>query len=522
MATAHRSRAVVVVPAIAVVALGLAVFQRGVVAADGPVSIPKEGEGYQISKTDSSQKAPSGYEGRTDTSTQTAVGNTPATMGKRVVSRFTLSNQIKTCPLADGAAEGEGVFSLTVDSTNAQASETSTVHIVMQAKAKYKGQVNDDAYLDGPVKAEIDYTYTQSGTIRGANGALATPAGSNVAQHVTIQFLVGKDMTAPDIGAFAGGDPTQGGYSDAFSAGTALAYWGGVYYSMAQTRWRQGLCAKLSFNPPSNTIQPALGTDAAVKVEVKSKSGEIVKGKFQNARAYAGGRINPPIGTSDVGSPLPFTYTAPNQKAASNSNAGFAVEATSRAGIALGEWHTNLGTGWSGQISCSRVSQEGGSNEQQFWSNYTATQLTIDLTDGVGTVSGSTEQNLFGQNLRPIARQGYAFDNSQSTTAMAEGNAPARVEVTFDETRKTYSISPEWTVFPPGNMHSEACDHRNGCRQQDQAFYVQNCLPHLSGTLTNPNELSGSMSDVKTGLGRSHNGSQSLNVTWHLARRGTH
>jgi hypothetical protein len=208
--------------AIAVVALGLAVFQRGVVAADGPVSIPKEGEGYQITKTDSSKKAPSGYEGRTDTSTQTAVGNTPATMGKRVVSHFTLSNQIKTCPSADGAAEGDGVFSLTVDSTDAQASGTSTVHIEMRAQAKYKGQVSDDAYLDGPVKAEIDYTYTQSGSFRGANGAIATPAGSNVAQHVTIQFAVTKDVGAPDIGAFAGGDPTQGHYSEAFSAGTAL------------------------------------------------------------------------------------------------------------------------------------------------------------------------------------------------------------------------------------------------------------------------------------------------------------
>jgi len=80
----------------------------------------------------------------------------------------------------------------------------------MRAKAKYKGQVADDAYLNGPVTAEIDYSYTLSGTIRGTGGALATPAGSQVEQHITIPFVVGKDRTPPSIGAFAGGDPTKG------------------------------------------------------------------------------------------------------------------------------------------------------------------------------------------------------------------------------------------------------------------------------------------------------------------------
>src|SRR6188474_1302215 len=72
----------------------------------GPVHIPGQGEGYDIPPpTNGGQPAPSGYEGKTDTSTLTAVGNTPATTGKRVVARFTLSNQVKTCPLADGTAE---------------------------------------------------------------------------------------------------------------------------------------------------------------------------------------------------------------------------------------------------------------------------------------------------------------------------------------------------------------------------------------------------------------------------------
>jgi hypothetical protein len=50
-----------------------------------PIHIPARGEsGWQFSPpNDRSQGAPSGYEGRTDTSTLTAVGNTPATAGKR-------------------------------------------------------------------------------------------------------------------------------------------------------------------------------------------------------------------------------------------------------------------------------------------------------------------------------------------------------------------------------------------------------------------------------------------------------
>src|SRR5439155_9075520 len=102
-----------------------------------PVHIPGPGEGYEITPANSSQPAPSGFEGRTDISTVTAVGDTPATTGKRVVARFTLGNQVRTCPQADGTAEGEGVFSITVDSTDAQASGTSTTHIEMRAKATY-------------------------------------------------------------------------------------------------------------------------------------------------------------------------------------------------------------------------------------------------------------------------------------------------------------------------------------------------------------------------------------------------
>jgi hypothetical protein len=518
-------KTIVLFATLVIVALGWALYPIRASAADGPVHIPGPGEGYEITKADSSQKAPAGFEGRTDTSTQTAVGNTPTTMGKRVVSHFTMSNQVKTCPAADGTAEGEGTFSITVDYTDAQASGTSTTHIDSRAKAKYKGQVNDDAYLNDLVKAEIDYTYTQSSTSRGANGALATPAGSNVAQHITVQFAVGRGLSAPDVNAFAGGDPTQGHASEAFAVGTALAYWAGVYYSIAQQKWRSGECVKISFNPPSNTVRPALGTQAMVKAEVKTKRGERVPAKFYDIHAFAGGGVSPSGGRSTETLPLTITYTAPNTKPSNtNLKAAFQVEATSRAGISREVWETNLGTGWSGQISCVREYKGGYSDEQQSVSSYQVTRLTIDVKDGVGTVNGYSEINSTATNLRPIARQGYAFDSSQSTVGLAEGTGRATVDVTFNKTSSTYSVRPEYQPLPPGKQRYESCDHRTGCRQEEQGLYVQDCLPPgggPSGQTTDPNQVHGSISDVKVLPSGNHSATQTWTVNWDLARQGT-
>jgi hypothetical protein len=512
----------ILVATIAVVVLGLAVFAIRVFAADGPVTIPKEGEGYQITRTNSSQNAPSGFQGRTDTSTQTAVGNTPATMGKRVVSKFTMSNQIKTCPAADGTAEGEGALSLTVDTTDAQATGTSTLHMVMSAKAKYKGQVNDDAYLDGPVKAEIDFTYALSGTIRGTNHALTTPAGSNAAQHITIQFVVTPGLTPPDVNAFAGGDPTQGHASEAFSVGTALAYWAGVYYSVAQLKWRTGECVEISFNPPSNTVRPALGTQATVKAEVKTKRGERVPGKFIDIHAFQGGSVTPSQGRSTETSPLVLTYTAPNTKPTNPSiKTAVQVGATSRAGINLGEWETNLGTGWSGQMSCVRETKGAYSEEQQSSSVHSVLRITIDVKDGAGTINGYSEVNSMGQNLRPVARQGYVFDNSSRIVGVAEGSARGTVTINFNTTNGTYYIAPEFPTFPPGKQHSETCDHTSGCREQDTPFYIEPCFRSFAGQSTDPNQLHESITDVKVLPSGNHATTQSYIVNWDLARQGT-
>src|ERR1041385_8647058 len=155
---------------------------QGWCAKPSPIEIPKRGDpGWTFSgPPDQSVQAPRGYEGRTDTSSMIATGreDNPETRGKHIVAHFEFGNQIKTCPQADGTVEGEGVFSLSVKITNAHANGTSTPWIEPRAAGRYKGRVREDGYLEEPVIAEIDYTYTQTGSTREEGGGLTTPARS--------------------------------------------------------------------------------------------------------------------------------------------------------------------------------------------------------------------------------------------------------------------------------------------------------------------------------------------------------
>lgn len=493
---------------------------RGWCAGPSPVRMPGPGEGYQITKNETSHPAPAGFEGRTDIFSQTAVGNTPSTAGKRVVGNFKLGNQIRTCPQADGTAEGEGEFSISLDSTDAQANGTNTTHIEMRAKAKYKGQVGDNGYLEGPVNAEIDYSYKLTGSIRGANGAIATPAGSDVQQRITIPVVVGKVLEPPSFGAFTGGDPTKGRYAEAFSVGAALAYWAGVYYSVAQTKWMQGQCAQIVFDPPSNTVQPTLGAQITVKAEVKTKGGQSAKGNFQNARARSGS-VNPPGGPSDVESPIKFIYKAPDQKA---GGGGFLVNAVSRAGAAEGEWNASLGTGWSGQIICTRtVDGDKGHSELQDWSSSDVQRLTVDVKNGVGTATGYAEMhNVIVNRRKRFRRDGSietVFDNSTTSEGVVEGTSPANVEVYLNEPNKTYSIDMQMARTIEGKRHTVDCA-RNNCQESDWPLSVSRavCLPTaLRGRFDDPNELKGSATLQPPGNAKG----ATFVTTWHLSRRGS-
>jgi hypothetical protein len=494
----------------------------------GQVRIPGKDEGYDIKDANSShQDAPSSYEGRTDYDSQTAVGNKPETTGKTIKSHFTFGNQVKTCPDADGTVEGTGVFSISVDYSDTKSNTQQ--HFEVKANAKYKGQVADNAMLEGPVMAEVDYSYTLSGGTRESNGLMTTPSAFNVPQHISLPVLVSpKMMGAPDFGAFSGGDPTKGHYAEALITAEMLSYWGGVYFSIAESKWLQGQCADVIFSPPSYTLQPPLGAQATVKAEVKTKAGAITRGFFEVEVLPGSGSVEAIGGRSDVGYPIKFTYTAPVNKVA---NAGFRVKATSRAGAAAGEWKTGLGTGWSGQISCTQTwSGDAGGDKAQSWSNYQVTRLTITVKDGVGTGTGYFEQKNMASNRRPVANYAdpknpsYVDDGSSSSEGSALGESKGTVEVTLNKSNGTYSINPSLTPASPaamGQLRSTVCIPNRGCTEHDSPLGMPACLPGLGGEFSDPNQLQGELKDHKTGLGRIHNGTYTYEANWNLARSGS-
>ncbi len=501
--------------------------------APAAASIQASDQGYQVTKTNASQNAPPGYEGRTDNSTRTAVGNTPATAGKRIVSHFTLGNQIKTCPNADGTAEGTGLFSVIQDKTESDANGTSSVHIEMTATAKYKGQVADNAHLHDPVKADIDYTYVQSGSFRDKSGAIASSPGSNVSQHVNISFTVANNFAGPDLAAFAGGDAMQAHLSDAFAVGTALTYWAGVYYSIAQLKWsggesapggtslRGGQCVQIVFSPPSNTVQPVLGGQAQVSAQLKTKGGQSVKAQFLGARARTGaGLVEPSVGTSDVGSPMKFTYTAPNQKV---KDAGFTVYAISRAGTGEGEWQTGLGTDWSGQISYA-LNEEVRQPETDMggYATQETMQFTVTLKDGVGSATSFASKTVNSVS-RQKALRGGALSlikiASETADGAADGSSNAKVQIKVDKNSGTYSILPTWSPAT-GKLHDVVCNHDN-CQTSDNPYYATPTLDTgIEGKLEDANHLSGSKTE-RTHLGSTGTGERTWSVTWDLARTGS-
>jgi hypothetical protein len=514
-----------------------------------PIQIPSRGDpAWDFSPpNDSGQQAPSGYEGRTDSSSQTATGKpSTAAAGKRVISHFTLGNQVQTCPDADGKVEGTGVFNFYVDYTEAQATQTNTQHIELNVKAKYKGQVGDNALLKGPVNAEIDYSYAQSGRTRQSNGALTNTAPTNIQQHITMPIIVSpKAMAPPDLGTFSGGDPTKGHYAEAVGTGLMLSYWAGVYYSIAQMKWyggesgpgggmKQGICVDVAFDPPSNTMQPPLGTQTKVKAIVKTKAGEIVGAQYVDAHPFStirdnsnAGFVSPSGGKSAVGSPIEFIYTAPNRKI---KEPGFGVGAISRAGTAVGEWHTGLGTGWSGQISCT-VSHSGdaGGSEAGSWSNYDVSRFIVTVKDGLGTGSGFHQIKNFRYSKRPVANYAdprhpnYIDDGSSTMEGTASDESKATVNVNINKANGTYSISVGTAPTPPsGKLHSSTCIPNHGCTETDQPFGAGGCFPgEMSGKLTDFNQLHGEMNDERDGIGNMHNGKYVYNVRWDLGRSGS-
>lgn len=483
------------------------------------ITFPKKSDGYDFIKPiDSSQPAPAGYEGRTDGYSTTAVGNTDATRGKKFVSHFSLGNEIKICPQADGTSEGDGALSGGIEYTDAAGA---AISVQVHATAKYKGKVGDNALLDGPITAEIDYTFKQTGSW-GGHGAKLSAANIDDAQHVTIKFLIKPGEMTPSYNAFEGGDPAQGHLSEAFTAGTIVTFWSAIFYSAAETDWtKANRCAQIVFDPPSESRQPVPGSEVKVNAQVKSKAGGVTKANYSDPQAFPGGGSVLGNGSSDVGSPAIFTYTAPNKTA---EKMGFEVDAGSRAGVAKAEWRTGLGTGWSGRITVSSVSDgDVGQNELQFWSNSSTTQSTITVKDGVATAYVYYEMQSISSNKERALRNGAITlinvnSDNREGSAEATGKTTLGVELSPDGT--SYTLMASFGPAPPGKSHETSCEREN-CTSVDTPLPIAPFLPQITGKYDNPNILQGSQNSTTTGQGYSKKGKTTFNVTWYLERRGT-
>ena len=494
--------------------------------ADGPIQFPGPNvNGYQIlEKTDTAQPAPEGYEGETHILSETVVGNNPATAGERYVLKINLGNQIKECPQADGTAEGQGSFSTSFDYTAGKAEGITNTHVVMVANAKYKGQVGDNALFDGPVNADIDYSFTQTSTFRRLNGPLVTLPAITEQQPIIIPFFVSIAKNGdliPKIGAASGGDPTKTRYSNAWDVGIALTFWAGVYYAFAEAHWTtRDMCVQTEFTPPSKTVKLVLGGETTVKTEIKTYTGERVKAQYPVIKGYDSVQYTQTY--SDVGMPLQFTYTAPSQKPSNPSTTlGVKVEATSRAGIAEGWWEVGLGTGWSGLITCEKIiAGDQGSNDLQVWNNSSATRITITVKDGEAKAIGYTEIKGMQRTRQPKYPSGYLTASSDYTSGTNVDGSDFKLQVNIDKVRGTYSIKADYLFKKEGTRHTYSCS-RDKCHSDDFPLGIEPILKGMEGKLDDPNHLHGTKSEVSQGVGYIHNGTLTLNTTWDLARQGT-
>ena len=225
-----------------------------------------------------------------------------------------------------------------------------------------------------------------------------------------------KDLT-PKFAGFQGGDQSDPEYWTAATFGLKLALDAGFYYAVAEINWlNPNTCVRAEFNPPGRTLKLVPGGLMKVETQVKTKAGQRVKSHYPVVHADIGS-VEPMETYSDVGQPMKATYTAPEHYAPSPNGPkpGFAVSATSLAGVAEATWEAGLGKNWSGQIIYELATTgDQGSNDLQTWANSEVARVTIDVKDGVGKAYGHYELKTMSKTRQRVAQGGYIDESSQS------------------------------------------------------------------------------------------------------------
>jgi hypothetical protein len=142
-------------------------------------------------------------------------------------------------------------------------------------------------------------------------------------------------------------------------------------------------------------------------------------------------------------------------------------------------------------------------------------RLTIEVKDGKGTATGYGEvHSMFEMRKKRAIGNGQTelvHDQRGGDDGIVQGSSPAKVDVFLDKAKGTYSIGLNLDSPIAGKYTSGAP------LGVDQGI----CLgTGLLGKFSDPNRVQGSVSDTKSGVGKSRNSTGTSITTWSLARQG--
>jgi hypothetical protein len=180
---------------------------------------------------------------------------------------------------------------------------------------------------------------------------------------------------------------------------------------------------------------------------------------------------------------------------------------------------------WSGVVRYV-IDSKGDQGHTQWsdWTNHSLSMITIDVKDGVGTITYSVHGKDVVQNRSGGANGTKVNHGSSTVDTSVQKTVPARINVLIDPRARTYMVSLGQGYLPTiGKKHIENCDDSNGCSGADVDVYPF-ILPvgvPLNGALQDPNRIQGSATVKKDGQGRSHKGISIETVTVDLWRSGS-
>jgi len=274
--------------------------------------------GYEVSKSQTVQKAPAGFVGRKTTDRETRVGNTPETDGNSSTFVLTIGGFVRKCPTADGIAAGSFEYSVTSDQVDTDHGETQRTHYVHRMLARLEGHVRDDAKIDH-VDVEADFTRE-------------CPGVPPEHQHLRTSFTPGEGG-APDMQAMVRAVEVTANVSVA-----TLIWSAGPIYMDAMLEWnKMNQCVEFSFDPPSDTRALGPNATAEVRTELRTRESKaaVAGGKMEANSLQGIGTLAPHKGETKTDAPFVFSYTASARPKKGN---GFDVATFSRAGAAGGIW----------------------------------------------------------------------------------------------------------------------------------------------------------------------------------------